>query len=367
MLGFRQNAVLLVRAGSVAVFACCLFGCTGCKEGEGVNTVCESEASRTSVAAAFRAEAIVRVGSALQAAEALSRALDAHAAAPSERTLVDARDRHLVARRALVAAGPYLYGPLGGDDATEQLETFPADTTLVSGFLRGDAGYDPASPPTSDRGFAAIEFALFRHADTLSLASAGAEYLRRQGELAVAQLTTLDTDWREAEAFSIDEGTSAGSAFSVVVNSVSRQLEDARRERLGEPFGIATLEIPVPQAVEAPYSRQSTELLLESISASRRALTAESAPSARGLLAYLEEHRNPEARALATDIEAAYAELVDAVLAIPGPIAQAVIDERAAVQRAYAAFSRQVINLKTDLPAVTCVAITYVDNPSDSD
>ena len=53
--------------------------------------------------------------------------------------------------------------------------------------------------------------------------------------------------------------------------------------------------------------------------------------------------------------------------AVPAPLSAAVDEDMELAIEAYNQVTRQVVNLKTDMPTLLCVAITYIDNPSDSD
>jgi len=74
-----------------------------------------------------------------------------------------------------------------------------------------------------------------------------------------------------------------------------------------------------------------------------------------------------DAATLVDDIESQYTLMLNELGDVDNPLTEAVDEDTDDVQEAYNAISRQVVNLKTDVPAVACVAITYVDNPSDSD
>jgi len=52
---------------------------------------------------------------------------------------------------------------------------------------------------------------------------------------------------------------------------------------------------------------------------------------------------------------------------LEGSLQEEVAENQAAVENAYAEVTKNLVNLKTDLPSVLCVSITYIDNPSDSD
>ena len=57
----------------------------------------------------------------------------------------------------------------------------------------------------------------------------------------------------------------------------------------------------------------------------------------------------------------------NALAALTGKLSDEVTNNTSVVETAYNELSKQVVNIKTDMPSVMCISITYVDNPSDSD
>jgi len=187
----------------------------------------------------------------------------------------------------------------------------------------------------------------------------------------VEQSTALYDAWADAEAtFITSTGNAAGNGISVLINAFSKHFEDTRRDRLGTPFGVTTLGFPNPQTVEAPYSGQSLTWLKLAIEASQSAFFATDPTSTQNLpslATYLSELSSPDATSLVDDMATQYQLILDELENIDGPLADAVEQDTDDVQEAYNTISRQVDNLKTDVPTVACAAITYVDNPSARD
>ena len=66
-------------------------------------------------------------------------------------------------------------------------------------------------------------------------------------------------------------------------------------------------------------------------------------------------------------IKAQFTAAIDAVKNTPAPLHDTVVNDNETVVNAYNEITKQLVNIKTDLPSVLCVSITYIDNPSDSD
>jgi hypothetical protein len=66
-------------------------------------------------------------------------------------------------------------------------------------------------------------------------------------------------------------------------------------------------------------------------------------------------------------IQNQFTSALNALDALSNPLSETVNTNNAAVVNAYNELTKQLVYIKTDMPSVLCVAITYIDNPSDSD
>ncbi len=263
------------------------------------------------------------------------------------------------------------YGPQGSLMFGDKLNPYPLDEGEVEAFIASGSDTLPSSP-NFDRGLPAIEYLLWSSGDSAQTADAFIQNPRRVQTLSIISrqllhdATTLGSAWSKGRSdFVAATGTGAGSALSTIINNVSRYFEDLRRDKLGTPFGVSTLSIPNPQTVEAPYSEQSLKLIEDGVNATYDYLVARGQEAS--LLNYLQGLSGTEGAQLVADINQQQTVIATASDAVDEPLAEAVQHDRDDVQQLYNALSRQVVYLKTDVPAVACVAITYVDNPSDSD
>ena len=339
----------------------------GCDDDEGSGaSACRSAADLEAVLSDIRRMAVTRASEAEAAAFELGPAL-AEARGGQRIALQAAVDR---LQSAFAAFEPLAGGPDGSLQTVAEANPFPLDEAAVNAYLTGpEGGGDfPEGPAAFDRGLPALDYVAFAtdavDADALADPDLDTLVARLQGQLVAAAAA-----WRAADDWAGDDGTAAGSSLSVYVNALSKHFEDLRRDRLATPAGVTTLGFPNPQTVQAPHASASLELLRGGITASRNFFLG-SGPTGTGLDAYLRGLDSPDAASLADDIVEQYAASSAAVAAIDEPLEASVADDggdEEDVQAAYAALSLQVVNLKTDLPSVACIAITYVDNPSDSD
>ena len=335
-------------------------------------TTCEGSVTREAVLSVSADDIDREIGRLGLAADQLDEATGDLITDPTAATVEIARAALYSARLALADLAPYVLVVDEAQQLLPPLAAFPVDTTQVRAHLRVGT-FDRGSAPDFDRGFPAVEYLLYAGS-----AQEVAREIRQQDARAALILAYVADvservdeaidDWAaERDAFLAADGTAAGSGFSRLVNSLSKHYEDTRRDRLGIPFGV-TLGFPSPQALEARYSGHSLALLHRNVEASARAFAGAAGIGAGvGLDDYLEGLGDGEPTELAADIAARYSEALIALDAVPADLPAAFENDRGAVQTAYNAISRQVVNLKTDLPSVTCVSITYVDNPSDSD
>lgn len=351
------------------VGACCLVACDD--DGGAAATPCESAVPRETVLEGFADQTDADLADALRLSQRLTTSLQALQTGPSQGNLTTARDELTAARVFYAQLAP---ASLVVDPAQTQLSAvaaFPVDTATVNAYA-SEGTFDPESASDFDRGYPAIEFLLYGANPQAAAQRFAADPARLELAIALAEdverrLLEVSEAWDGGgrDAFVSDVSTGAGSGLSRALNSISKHFEDTRRDRLGTPFGV-TLGFPSPRTLEAPYSRRSRELLITNVTASQYALGA-----IRGMQAtissYVDGLDNGEATALLDEVYELYEDADGALTAIDGDLYDAIESDRDAVQVAYNAISRQVVNLKTDLPSVTCVSITYVDNPSDSD
>ena len=344
--------------------------CSACKDGE-LTTDCTSAAEIEQVLTQFAANAERHTASFVTSAEDLSARASAFAAAPDIDRLRSLRASLERARNDWQYAAPYSTLSDGTGLAGLRINPYPVDTNLVLAYL-SDQTFDAASEPSFERGLGAIEYLLGNSQndaqvlDRLTATPTTIDLLKAYADAILADAQSVRDNWvASSDEFVQRSGTAAGSGVSVIINAASKHLEDLRRDKVGTPLGVATLGLPNPQTVESPYAQLSLAYLLSSVEASRDLLTASQEGSS--VLAYLRGIDNAEARSLADDIESQYEVILAAINAVQVPLIDAVSEDAQAVELVYSTLSRQVVHLKTDLPSVTCVAITYVDNPSDSD
>ena len=273
-------------------------------------------------------------------------------------------------------------GPAEQQALRSSLNNFPVNEQEVEASAQsGD--FDFSDPDTYDKGFPALDYILFGIAETdeliLSLLADPAQAGYRNYMLAITEdmeqrgLAVLKA-WQDdgyRETFIDNTGTAAGGSLSLLINNLNEHYEIIKRDKFGIPSGVTTLGIAFPEKAEAFYSGISLSLAEEALRASeglfmgRGIRTGSNGP---GLDDYLQAvNATKEGQNLSSLVETQFQNALDALGQIPPPLSTAIEEDNGTVVNAYNEVTRQLVNIKTDMPSVLCVAITYVDNASDSD
>ncbi len=273
------------------------------------------------------------------------------------------------------------------------LNSYPAFSDRIEQTISaGTTGIDLHTPFYQyARGFAALDYLLYGVGSDESAvlakyssdpdAAARRQYLNAVGAHIQTQAQRVYTDWR-ADAgnylltFTSSTGVATGSSISLLVNQLSANYEELKNNKLGTPLGAKVSYIAAPNKVEAFYSGISLDLALECVAASRDLFTGTQeggSANGQGLDDYLNavEAARDEAPAtlLSADILAQFdlcRTTLESTRAL-GSLSQAITADINAVKPAYAAAVNQIVLLKTDLPSLLCVSITYADMTDDGD
>jgi predicted lipoprotein len=272
----------------------------------------------------------------------------------------------------------FLFGPAQGQQLREAVNPFPANPDLIDANL-ANARFDAAMPGEFDRGLPALDYLLYGTGadeqavvDFFTADGYAATYLEQVIADMASRTEAVVTAWADGyrETFVANTGTAAGTSLSLIINALNEHYEITKRDRLGIPAGVVTLGFTNPEKVEAFYSQLSLTLLEDALAANERFYlgTTPNGNDGLGLDEYLADFDAlREGEPLPQAIRERYGVAQAAVAAIAGPLSEAVDRDASTVQQAYTEVVRQIVQIKTDLPSVMCVAITYVDNPSDSD
>ncbi len=313
--------------------------------------------------------------------EQLKTLIDAFIASPDANTLGAAQDQFKATYLSWQDIAQYEFGPAEAVFLRNNVNNFPLDEAALNSNIQGSS-YDLKDPNAFDKGLPALDYLLFglgATADDILVfyttdgdADTFKNYLQEIIQTIQDLAAEVHDEWTGGykATFTGGTGTAAGTSLSLIINNLNQNYELIKREKLGLPSGVLTLDIPNPDKVEAPYSGISAALAVRAIKASKALFIGDlnSNNDRRGLDDYLEHvDAMKDNTSLADLIINQYDKAIEVVEALPDPLAQAIEDDRESVVNAYNEVVRQIVNTKTDMPSVLCVSITYVDNPSDSD
>ncbi|MEQ8706506.1 MAG: imelysin family protein [Phaeodactylibacter sp.] len=308
----------------------------------------------------------------------LQTAASDFAQAPSPETLDEVRTAFQAAYLNWQDAAQYEFGPAEEVALRATLNNFPLNINALESRIVGGA-YDFANPNTFDKGFPALDYLLYGLGDRTDGAivaqfeeAAYAEFLTAQTAFMAESVKRVHDAWKNGyrDQFLVTTGTAAGASLSQIINGLNEHYEMIKRDKLGIPSGVVTLGFTNPDKVEAPYSGLSLALAQRALLAAEQFYlgVGRDGQNGPGLDDYLEAvNATKEGESLNTRIQQQFDVAKAALAAVPAPLRTAVDENNDLAVTAYNEIARQIVNLKTDMPSVLCVAITYIDNPSDSD
>jgi hypothetical protein len=263
------------------------------------------------------------------------------------------------------------FGPLEKHILVEKTNPFPLNKpALAASIANSNTNFILAS--RFDIGLPALEFLVFGLAET-DLDSFQSTKVVAYATAIVNDMTQRTRlcmeDWKTYKSeFISNQGTNAGSSLSLMVNAINKNWEQSRRDRVGIPSGVLTLGIKQVALLEAPNGGYSKELLIENIKCSEAFFTGTGASDGPGLddvLQFLNVIKDDVS--LKDGVINNYQAILGKVNGINTDLKNTIENNNQAMLDIYALMSKQTIYLKSDMPSVMCIAITYLDNPSDSD
>lgn len=277
-------------------------------------------------------------------------------------------------------ASPFEFGPAADVFLRASINNFPLNVEQLMTNVETEI-YDFNLPEEYDKGLPALDYLLFGvgadEATVVDFYAANENY--KNYLLAVVKdikdrVNQTNDNWTNGyrATFVNNTGTAAGTALSQIVNQINQHYEFIKREKLGVPSGVLTLGFTNPETVEAYFSGFSVQLAMEALEASYGFYLGRSKSGVDGIGFddYLVAVNAEKNGALLSDlINAQYIQATAAVAELDRNVALSdlVENETDLVVAAYNEVTKQLVNLKTDMPSVLCVSITYIDNPSDSD
>jgi predicted lipoprotein len=295
---------------------------------------------------------------------------------PNPTTLTALRTTFFDAYLTWQKASPYIFGPSEAVFLFNSVNNFPLNVEETETKITAE-NYDFTSPDAFDKGFPAIDYLLYgignNETEIINQFINDAKYLTYLDKVIEDIQTRVDataTGWETYRAtFITNTGTAAGSSLSLIVNAFNQNYEYIKRDKLGIPSGVLTLGFTNPTKVEAYYSGYSSEMAITALMSSQEFYLGRR-DGLLGLDDYLQKIGTMKGdKTLDAVIQEQFQIAISTVqdLGTTKSLSELVETETQSVVNAYNEVTKQLINIKTDMPSVLCVSITYIDNPSDSD
>lgn len=300
---------------------------------------------------------------------------------PTQTTLAAVRTSWLAAYLVWQQAAQFEFGPATEVFLRSSVNNFPLNVEKVNQNIGGT--YDFNRPDEFDKGFPALDYLFYglgnNDTELLSHYTSPAQ-ANPLGDYVLAVVADIKQRVAHTYAGWVNDGyratfvestgTAAGASLSLIVNALNENYEFIKREKIGIPSGVLTLDFTNPDKVEAFYGGKSVELALAALQASERLYLGNTAngSSGIGLDDYLIEiGAMKDNETLDQVIKNQFITAINALAALPDPLSETVENDAASVVAVYNEITKQLLNIKTDMPSVLCVSITYIDNPSDGD
>jgi predicted lipoprotein len=268
------------------------------------------------------------------------------------------------------------------------LNLFPANTTLIENNISAT----PSSININSygnqaaKGFPALDYLLF-NTDSVTLLvdyTTDAKAANRKQYLATVstdikiESNSVVNAWAVSggnyiNTFINGSGTSVSSSLGLLINSADQDLEILKNYRLGVPLGkvlTADTNVISPTQVEAYYSGISAQLALTQLKAIQGIYLGNSVHgNGLGLSNYLTQsnktYSSYNGSSLNSTIKAGFTLAVTDLQGVADPLSATIQSNPTPVDNAFAETQQLVTLLKTDMPSLLGVAITYGDNDGD--
>lgn len=254
------------------------------------------------------------------------------------------------------------FGPIRNNAFKGATGTYPVDTTDINNNI-ASGSYTLGSAANVDAiGLPSLDYLLYRQGalDSLQNNPNCISYVKDVVQKMIDETNTVITQWSSYKStFDASTGTSSTSGFSLFINEFNRDYELAKNAKVGIPLGKQSLDIQMPEFIEARYSGFSFDLLKESITALRNVYNGGSGVGCDDYLVHLER------TTLDNTIDGNFASIINDVDAFTLTFEEAMEQDVSACDALYLKLQQQVVNIKTDMTSAFGVLITYQDNDGD--
>ena len=162
----------------------------------------------------------------------------------------------------------YDFGPIRDYALKGATGTFPTDTTKINNNI-ASGSYTLGTAANVDAvGLPSLDYLFYRNdaLSTLMNSSNAMQYGLDVIQKMKTEIASVNSQWTSYRGtFIASTGTETTSSFSEFVNEFNRDYELAKNAKVGIPIGKQSLDIALPEYIEARYSGISLDLLEASV------------------------------------------------------------------------------------------------------
>ena len=312
-------------------------------------------------------------------AKNLQEATRAFTNEPTTNSLEDVRKTFKRAYKAWQYVTPYSFGPAQRMALRDNMNTFPTDTSGIKERIRnGNKSWGPYDNAT--KGFPALGYLLFEPSSASATVStyqgkAGAKraaYLKAVVDDIAKQSQDVLQQWKPAgsnyvETFSNATANDKGSSLALMVNQLNYDFEIIKDEKLGIPAGKKSMGKTFPRKAEGYYSELSIPLMKANLNSIENLFLGRyDGNNGLGLDDHLDElDSERKGKPLSDVITDQFEQVRSNLSSIPRPLSEQVKQGHPKIDQSFSAIKKQIVFIKTEMPAELGVRITYQDNDGD--
>ncbi len=307
----------------------------------------------------------------------LTASYNSFSASADAPTLTQLQTDFLEAYKAYQYCTPYDFGPALGAYSLEAMNVYPTNTTTIESNIQTGT-YDLESGLNFDaNGFPAIDYLLYANDDdnaVLTMFTSDSLATMRMtllGDIIIQITERVDYilgQWNDnyRANFVGSLGTDPSSSIALFINKYNEAFEEAKNFKVGIPSGRKSLSGDnFPDKVESLHGGHSLILLTTQLDALEKAFTGNSYTydsTGLGLDDHLVAYENAD---LVTSINTKYETAALKLDEINTSIDTEIKNGSDVVGELYDILQSTVVYLKSDMPSILSVGITYQDGDGD--
>lgn len=285
---------------------------------------------------------------------------------PSPTTLEAARPAYRAAYLSYESTAAAYFGPASALLLNNYINTFPAvPAKIEQAIVSGNYKFDLPVVNDSIQGFPALDYLLFAPGSVEKFAGANAAARKKYVRDVMARMKLLvantATQWNGPyrTTFETSLKTDVGSSIGFLVNQFAYEMDVMKGPRIGWPFGKLSNNIVFADKCEGYYSGLTGDLAVANLTSLKNYFMGGQGDGIADYLVLLKKE------ALANQVLTQFDVAINALNAIPQPMATSYAKSPAQVEEAYRQVQKLLTLIKTDVASATSVQITYMDNDGD--